>query len=65
MWRSLEEGGISNHLITPPPQLLLRKGGVWARVSIPAGVRFGPFLGKWVLEPANEDFAWEVMGETR
>ena len=25
-----------------------------------AGTRFGPFLGKWVLEPQREEFAWEV-----
>ena len=60
MWRSVEEGGGAAHLITPPPHLQLRKQGVWTRAPVPAGVRFGPFLGKWVLEPINEDFAWEV-----
>ena len=47
-------------MVTPPPQLQLRKGGVWTRAPVAAGVRFGPFLGKWVLEPGNEDYAWEV-----
>ena len=60
VWRNLEDGGLSAHFVTPPPQLELRKGGVWARAIVPAGTRFGPFLGKWVPEPRNEDYAWEV-----
>ena len=64
IWRNLEEGGVAAHLVTPPPQLQLRKGGVWTRAPVAAGVRFGPFLGKWVLEPGNEDYAWEVGNNT-
>ncbi len=60
MWRGLDEGGVAAQLISPPPQLELRHGGVWTRAPVPQGTRFGPFLGKWVLEPANECFAWEV-----
>ena len=61
VWRGLEEGGgVAAQLISPPPQLELRHGGVWTRAPVPQGTRFGPFLGKWVLEPANESFAWEV-----
>ena len=29
-------------------------------VQVAAGTRFGPFLGKWVLEPQREEHAWEV-----
>ena len=28
--------------------------------QVAAGTRFGPFLGKWVLEPQREEHAWEV-----
>jgi hypothetical protein len=61
--RGLDDGGVAvaaAQLISPPPQLELRHGGVWTRAPVPQGTRFGPFLGKWVLEPANENFAWEV-----
>ena len=34
--------------------------GVWAVETIPEGTKFGPFLGKWCLEPANPQYAWEV-----
>lgn len=48
-------------LMTPPAQLELRPhGGVWTRTSVGRGVRFGPFLGRWVLEPLNDKYAWEV-----
>ncbi len=60
VWRGQEEGGVAAHLMSPPPQLELANGGVWARAPVPQGTRFGPFLGKWVLEPANHSFAWEV-----
>ena len=29
-------------------------------LQVAAGTRFGPFLGKWVLEPQREEHAWEV-----
>ena len=29
-------------------------------MQVAAGTRFGPFLGKWVLEPQREEHAWEV-----
>jgi hypothetical protein len=34
--------------------------GVWAVETIPQGTRFGPFMGKWTMEPSNPKFAWEV-----
>ncbi|XP_034939425.1 transcription factor hamlet-like isoform X2 [Chelonus insularis] len=33
---------------------------VRAKIKIPKGARFGPFLGKWVSEPHNLRYAWEV-----
>ncbi len=38
----------------------LQAFGVWAVEEIPAATRYGPFLGKWTLEPADKAFAWEV-----
>ncbi|KAF6204240.1 hypothetical protein GE061_002580 [Apolygus lucorum] len=37
-------------------------GGVWARDggSVPRGTRYGPFTGKWVSEPLDSSYAWEV-----
>lgn len=62
-------GGMASlaaQLAVPPPQLELGQSGVsngtgvWSRATLPANTRFGPFLGKWVLEPENDEFAWEV-----
>ena len=57
----------ASHALNPPAQVDLRESsvnksdlGVWAIQVIPAGTRFGPFLGKWTVEPANHKFAWEV-----
>ena len=56
-----------SHALQPPSQVELRESGsgnpglgVWATESIPAGTKFGPFLGKWCLEPVNQSQAWEV-----
>ena len=57
---------LAAQLALPPSQLEFSQSavcngrGVWTKANIPAGTRFGPFLGKWVLEPENEEFAWEV-----
>ena len=57
---------MASQLATPPPQIeigqssIVNGQGVWTRASVPLGTRFGPFLGKWVLEPQNDEFAWEV-----
>ena len=59
----------SSHGLHPPVQVELKEdtkdlaaGGfrAWAVEDIPSGTRYGPFLGKWVQEPANHKFAWEV-----
>ena len=34
--------------------------GVWTRLRVEAGRRFGPFLGNWTTQPVHEQFAWEV-----
>ena len=51
----------------PPSQVDLRESsinkselGVWAVEHIPQGTRFGPYMGKWTLEPSNPKYAWEV-----
>ncbi len=56
-----------SHALHPPSQVELRESGsgqpglgVWAVDTIPAGSKFGPFLGKWSLEPINPNQAWEV-----
>ena len=62
-------GGVASlaaQLALPPSQLEFGQSnvcsgrGVWTKSNIPSGTRFGPFLGKWVLEPENDEFAWEV-----
>ena len=65
--RSFLEKLNSSHALNPPRQVELRPSafakdimGAWATEKIPAGVKYGPFLGKWTLEPVNPNFAWEV-----
>ena len=56
---------MSSHA-TPPVELEVREVvgedalGIWARQLIPRGTRYGPFLGKWLSEPVDPRFAWEV-----
>ena len=56
----------ASHALNPPPNIELREStkggglGVWSTESIPPGTRFGPFLGKWAIEPNNQRYAWEV-----
>ena len=47
------------------PSALLGDGGVWALEEVSAGVRYGPFMGKWTPEPADPRFAWEVSARKR
>ena len=60
----------SSHALNPPSQVDLRESsinnadlGVWAVETIPQGTRFGPFMGKWTMEPSNPKFAWEVSAQ--
>ena len=56
----------ASHALNPPPNIELKEStkggglGVWSKELIPGGTRFGPFLGKWALEPINLRYAWEV-----
>ena len=57
----------ASHALNPPAQVDLRESsvakselGVWANEKIPAGTRFGPFMGKWTMEATNPKYAWEV-----
>ena len=57
----------ASQALNPPSQVDLRESsanpaelGVWANEAIPPGTRFGPFMGKWTMEPTHQKFAWEV-----
>lgn len=57
----------ASQALNPPSQVDLRESsavnselGVWATETIPQGTRFGPFMGKWTMEPTHQKFAWEV-----
>lgn len=43
-----------------PIELVLKNGGVFARVNIPSGTKYGPFIGKWETQPLDTRYAWEV-----
>lgn len=43
-----------------PSELEIREKGVYARVTISKGTRYGPFQGKWAGSPQDTRFAWEV-----
>lgn len=45
-----------------PSELIYKRGGVYARVGIPNGTRYGPFIGKWEQQPLDRRYAWEVSG---
>ncbi|XP_073962070.1 transcription factor hamlet-like isoform X3 [Choristoneura fumiferana] len=46
-----------------PIELVLKNGGVFARVNIPSGTKYGPFIGKWETQPLDTRYAWEVLGK--
>jgi len=59
-----------SHALHPPAEVEVRESsnghpylGVWATDNISSGTKFGPFLGKWSLEPINPNQAWEVRGD--
>lgn len=43
-----------------PSELVFKSGGIFARVNINNGTKYGPFLGKWETQPLDRRFAWEV-----
>ncbi|XP_026321463.1 MDS1 and EVI1 complex locus protein-like isoform X3 [Hyposmocoma kahamanoa] len=46
-----------------PNELALKAGGIFARRNISSGTRYGPFIGKWVTQPLDRRYAWEVLGK--
>ncbi|XP_064073558.1 histone-lysine N-methyltransferase MECOM-like isoform X2 [Vanessa tameamea] len=46
-----------------PSELVVKSGGIFARVNIPCGTKYGPFNGKWDTQPLERRYAWEVHGK--
>ncbi|CAG4952165.1 unnamed protein product [Colias eurytheme] len=46
-----------------PSELLFKSGGIYARINITNGTKYGPFNGKWETQPLDRRFAWEVLGK--
>ncbi|XP_037902417.1 transcription factor hamlet isoform X3 [Hermetia illucens] len=44
-----------------PSEIDIRENGVFAKVPIHSETRYGPFSVKCTSEPADKDFAWEVL----
>ena len=62
IFRSFLEKLSSSFALHPPPTVEVRGGGggVFAVDSIPAATTYGPFLGKWAVQPEEHKYAWEV-----
>lgn len=43
-----------------PSELEVRGSGLYTRLPVPRGTRYGPYLGKWMAKPLDHRFAWEV-----
>lgn len=43
-----------------PSELEVRGSGLYSRLPVPRGTRYGPYLGKWMAKPLDPRFAWEV-----
>lgn len=43
-----------------PSELEFRETGVFAKLAVCKGTRYGPFQGKWASVPQDPRFAWEV-----
>lgn len=58
----MKDGETGEDLGIVPQDLEVKKrgDGVWAKREVQKGTRYGPFLGKWLSEPMNLDYAWEV-----
>lgn len=54
------EGLLTVGIVPPELEVRERGEGVRAKKDIPKGTRYGPFLGKWLGEPIDPRFAWEV-----
>ncbi|KAJ0174600.1 hypothetical protein K1T71_009708 [Dendrolimus kikuchii] len=55
-----EDTGDDFHL---PIELMFKNNGVFARVNIAYGMKYGPFIGKSVTQPVDRNYAWEVLGK--
>ncbi|CAK1587033.1 unnamed protein product [Parnassius mnemosyne] len=61
---SKEDGELDvNSELNLPSELVLKGGGIFARVNIPNGAKYGPFNGKWETQPLDRRYAWEVLGK--
>ncbi|CAB3234126.1 unnamed protein product [Arctia plantaginis] len=58
-----KEGDSGDTDFSLPSELILKSGGIFARVTIANGTKYGPFLGKWESQPLDRRFAWEVLGK--
>lgn len=43
-----------------PIELIYKNSGIFARVNITTGNKYGPFKGKWETQPLDRRYAWEV-----
>lgn len=43
-----------------PVELTYKSGGIFSRVNIANGTKYGPFIGKWEKRPLDQRYAWEV-----
>lgn len=43
-----------------PIELIYKNSGIFARVNIASGNKYGPFEGKWETQPLDRRYAWEV-----
>lgn len=43
-----------------PSELVMKGGGIFARMNISIGTKYGPFIGRWETQPLDRRFAWEV-----
>lgn len=43
-----------------PIELIYKNSGIFARVNIANGTKYGPFAGKWETQPLDRRYSWEV-----
>ncbi|CAK1555649.1 unnamed protein product [Leptosia nina] len=46
-----------------PSELIFKSGGIYARMNVSSGTKYGPFNGKWETQPLDRRYAWEVLGK--
>ncbi|XP_031634878.1 histone-lysine N-methyltransferase PRDM16-like isoform X2 [Contarinia nasturtii] len=47
--------------LSPPPELDVQNGSIYAKVTLHRGFQFGPYPIKWTAEPTDKNVAWEVI----